>query len=71
VFKKCRKVEVLMGCRNRRDAGTAGNHVKDLFLKPIPIYADNNGAIALASNPKFYAATKHIAIRFYKLREVV
>jgi hypothetical protein len=45
--------------------------IDDSFLKPIPIYADNNGAIALASNPEFHAATKHIAVRFHKLREVV
>jgi hypothetical protein len=36
------------------------------FLKePITIYADNNGAIALASNPEFCANTKHIVICFY------
>jgi hypothetical protein len=45
--------------------------IDDLFLKPIPIYADNNRAIALASNPEFHTATKHIAVRFHKLREVV
>ncbi|KAG0156282.1 hypothetical protein PDIDSM_3459 [Penicillium digitatum] len=39
-------------------------------LKPIPIYADNYGAIA-SSNPEFHAATKHIAIRFHRLREEV
>jgi hypothetical protein len=27
---------------------------------PIPIYCDNQGAIALASNNKFHAHTKHI-----------
>jgi hypothetical protein len=35
------------------------------------MYADNNGAIALASNPEFHAATKHTAIRFQRLREEV
>jgi len=29
-FKKSRKVEVLIGCRNGRDAGTARNHVIDI-----------------------------------------
>lgn len=38
---------------------------------PICIYADNNGAIALASNPEFHANTKHITIRFHRLREEV
>jgi len=45
--------------------------IEGFLRKPIPIYADNNGAIALASNPEFHAATKHIAIRFHRLREEV
>ncbi|KGO62116.1 hypothetical protein PEX2_013290 [Penicillium expansum] len=45
--------------------------IEGFLSKPIPIYADNNGAIALASNPEFHAATKHIAIRFHRLREEV
>lgn len=32
---------------------------------------DNNGAIALASNSEFHVNTKHIAIRFHRLREEV
>jgi hypothetical protein len=39
--------------------------------KPVCIYADNNGAIALASNPEFHANTKHIALRFHRLRDEV
>ena len=39
--------------------------------KPICIYADNNGAIALVSNPEFHVNTKHIAIRYHRLREEV
>lgn len=38
-----------------------------LLEKPVPIYADNNDAIALAANPKFHATTKHITIRFHHL----
>ncbi|KAJ5462265.1 hypothetical protein N7530_010470 [Penicillium desertorum] len=45
--------------------------IPGFIKKPIPIYADNNGAIALASNPEFHAVTKHIAIRFHRLREEV
>jgi hypothetical protein len=30
------------------------------IISPIPIYCDNQGAIALASNGKFHARTKHI-----------
>ncbi|KAJ5510653.1 hypothetical protein N7453_002756 [Penicillium expansum] len=43
--------------------------IKGFPKKPIPIFADNNGAIALASIPELHAATKHIAIRFHRLRE--
>jgi hypothetical protein len=35
------------------------------------IYADNQGAIALAKDPKFHARTKHIAIRHHFIREKV
>ena len=40
-------------------------------MKLIPIYADNNGAIALTLNPKFHMNIKYIAIWFYRLREEV
>jgi hypothetical protein len=45
--------------------------IEGFLRKPIPIFADNNGAIALASNPEFHAATNHIAIRYHRLREEV
>ncbi|KAG0156784.1 hypothetical protein PDIDSM_3965 [Penicillium digitatum] len=45
--------------------------VQEAIWKPIPIFANNNGAIALALNPEFHAATKHIAIRYHRLREEV
>jgi len=35
------------------------------------IFVDNQGAIALAHNPKFHARTKHIAIQEHYLRETV
>jgi len=35
------------------------------------IYADNQGAIALAKDPKFHARTKHIALRHHFIREKV
>jgi hypothetical protein len=31
---------------------------------PIPIYCDNQGAIALASNHKFHTRTKHVDLRY-------
>jgi hypothetical protein len=37
----------------------------------IPIYCDNQGAIALASNNKFHARTKHIDIRYHFIRALI
>ncbi|KAJ5478558.1 hypothetical protein N7530_004067 [Penicillium desertorum] len=45
--------------------------IPSFIKKPIPIYANNNGAIVLASNPEFHTATKYITIRFHRLREEV
>lgn len=42
-----------------------------LFKKPTPIYADNQGAIALAKNPEFHARTKHIAVRHHFIRQEI
>ena len=36
-----------------------------LITPPIPVYCDNQGAIALTSNSKFHARTKHIDLRFH------
>jgi hypothetical protein len=30
------------------------------IIPPIPVYCDNQGALALATNNKFHACTKHI-----------
>ena len=35
------------------------------------IYCDNQGAIALAKDPKFHARTKHIALRHHFIREKI
>ena len=45
--------------------------IKGFLKKLIPIYVDNNRAIALALNPKFYTITKYITIRFYRLYKEV
>jgi hypothetical protein len=37
----------------------------------IPVYCDNQGAIALASNNKFHARTKHIDIQYHYVRSLV
>jgi hypothetical protein len=38
---------------------------------PTKIFADNIGAIKLASNPEFHKKTKHIAIKYHMIREWV
>jgi hypothetical protein len=38
---------------------------------PIQIHCDNQGAIALASNDKFHARTKHIDLRYHFVRALV
>jgi hypothetical protein len=40
-------------------------------LAPLTLYADNQGAIALACNDRFHARTKHINIRYHFIRELV
>jgi hypothetical protein len=42
-----------------------------LVNTPIPVYCDNQAAIALASNDKFHARTKHIDIRYHFVRDLV
>ena len=39
-----------------------------LLDKPIVIYTDNTGAIALAKNPEYHARTKYIVVRYHFLR---
>ena len=38
---------------------------------PTVIWADNQGAIALAENPEFHKRTKHIDTKFHWVREVI
>ena len=38
---------------------------------PTVIWADNQGAIALAKNPEFHKCTKHIDTKFHCVREVI
>ncbi len=37
----------------------------------VPLYGDNQGAIALASNPEHHRRTKHIDVRYHWIREAV
>ena len=39
--------------------------------KPVLIYSDNQGAIALTKDDRYHARTKHIDIRYHFIREAV
>jgi hypothetical protein len=38
---------------------------------PIKIFGDNNGSIAMATNPQFHKRSKHIAIRYHWIRQQI
>ena len=38
---------------------------------PMTMYADNQGAIKLAENPRFHGRTKHIEIKYHYVREAL
>jgi hypothetical protein len=40
-------------------------------IPPIPVYCDNQGAVALTSNNKFHARTKHIDLRYHYVWSLV
>ena len=45
--------------------------IRLLVTKPVLIYADNNGAIALSSNDKNHRRTKHIDVQHYFVKEYI
>ena len=44
------------------------NHYKQ---DKFPIYSDNNGALQLAKNPVFHERTKHIAVKYHYIRDLI
>ena len=47
--------------------------VKELGIQQgkVQLYCDNQSAIYLAKNQVYHARTKHIDVRFHKIRELV
>ena len=41
------------------------------ILSPSWFPGDNQGALALAKNPEFHPRTKHIAVRYHFIRDLV
>ncbi|EKD14770.1 retrotransposon protein, putative, unclassified [Drepanopeziza brunnea f. sp. 'multigermtubi' MB_m1] len=44
-----------------------GYYMQDKF----PLYTDNNGALLLAKNPVFHERTKHIAVKYHYIRDLI
>jgi hypothetical protein len=45
--------------------------MKEEIAKPMVIYYDNTSAINISKHPMMHTKTKHIAIKYYYLRELV
>jgi hypothetical protein len=41
------------------------------IIPPIPVYCDNQGAVALTTNNKFHTRMKHIDLRYHYVRSLV
>ena len=45
--------------------------MKEEIIKPMILYCDNTSAINISKNPMMHAKTKHIAIKYHYVRELV
>ena len=45
--------------------------MKEEITKPMILYCDNTSAINISKNPMVHAKTKHIAIKYHYVRELV
>ena len=45
--------------------------IPGVMIEQVPLYIDNNSALALTKNPVFHAKTKHLSLRYHWIREVV
>ena len=45
--------------------------IKEEITKPVILYCDNKSAINISKNPVMHAKTKHIAIKYHYVRELV
>ena len=41
------------------------------IIHPVPLYCDNNGAIALAKEPRSHQKSRHILRKYHLIREIV
>ena len=45
--------------------------IKEKITEPVILYCDNTSAINISKNPMMHAKTKHIAIKYHYVRELV
>ena len=45
--------------------------MKEEIIEPVILYCDNTSAINISKNPVMHAKTKHIAIKYHYVRELV
>ena len=45
--------------------------MKEEIKEPVILYCDNTSAINISKNPVMHAKTKHIAIKYHYVRELV
>ena len=45
--------------------------MKAKITKPMILYCDNTSAINISNNPMMYTKTKHIAMKYHYVRELV
>ena len=45
--------------------------MKEEITEPVILYCDNTSAINISKNPVMHAKTKHIAIKYHYVRELV
>ena len=45
--------------------------MKEEITKPVILYCDNTRTINISKNPVMHAKTKHIAIKYHYVRELV
>ena len=68
------EAEYIALCRAAQEAVWLRNLLSDVGLPPkraTTIHEDNQGAIALAKNPKDHPRTKHIDVKYHYVREVI
>ena len=67
------KVEYMAAGESAKEALWLKRLVEELGLNQggIQLHCDSQSAIYLAKNQAYHARTKHIAVRFHKIRELI